>query len=66
MPQPTQEQITQAVLAFVQADTWAESKRVVETQRNLLLADAADRALVSRWTKTMPKQAKDPSHIRSC
>ncbi len=55
MPQPTQEQIIQAVLAFVNAKTWAESKRGVETQRDLLLTDAANRALVSRWTKTMPK-----------
>ena len=42
MPQPTQEQITQAVLAFINADTWAESKQVVETQRDLLLVDVTD------------------------
>ena len=32
----------EAVLAFVSAESWPDSKRIVEEQRDLLLTDAAD------------------------
>jgi tetratricopeptide (TPR) repeat protein len=38
------EETIQAVLQFVTADTWAESKRIVEEQQHLLLTDATDAA----------------------
>ena len=39
---PSQDQTVEAVLAFVNARTWEESKRIVETHVDLLLSDAAD------------------------
>ena len=41
-PRLTPEQIDQAVQAFINAGDWAESKRIVEAQRDLLLTDVAD------------------------
>ena len=40
---PSLEQVAQAVLDFINADTWNEGKRIVEERRDLLLTDAADR-----------------------
>jgi tetratricopeptide (TPR) repeat protein len=39
---PSPEQISEAVLAFINADTWTESQRIVEAQQALLLTDDAD------------------------
>jgi hypothetical protein len=36
------EETSQAVLQFVNAETWTEGKRIVEEQQHLLLTDAAD------------------------
>jgi CHAT domain-containing protein/TPR repeat protein len=38
------EQIIVIILSFVNASTWAESKRIVEKHRNELLSDTADQA----------------------
>jgi hypothetical protein len=47
------ENATEAVLALIRAETWAESKRIVEIQRELLLTDVATHvldALVRQYT----------------
>src|SRR5215217_341006 len=46
MPPSQEQQIAEAVLAFVNAQTWAQSKQIVEDHRDLLLTDAADAILV--------------------
>lgn len=45
MAGPSREQIARAVEAFINAQTWDESKRTVEAQREKLLTDAADQFL---------------------
>ena len=44
---PTQDEIMEAVQAFITAETWADSKQIVETNRDVLLTDAADEVLAS-------------------
>src|SRR6266700_3818058 len=48
MEEPSQNQIAQAVAAFLKAQTWEESKHIVEAQRSTLLTDAADQFLASQ------------------
>ena len=42
MAEPTQDQIAEALEAFINAQTWAERKRIVEAQHDLLLSNDAD------------------------
>jgi tetratricopeptide (TPR) repeat protein len=44
---PSQEQITEAVLAFINARTWADSKQIVEARRDVLLTDAAEQFMAA-------------------
>ena len=44
---PSQEQITEAVQAFINARTWAETKQIVEARRDVLLTDAAERLMTA-------------------
>ncbi len=48
MVKSSQEQIAKAVEDFVNTQTWEEHKRIVETQRDKLLTEEADRILASR------------------
>ncbi|MDX6380977.1 MAG: hypothetical protein QOI57_2001 [Rubrobacteraceae bacterium] len=45
------ESIVEAVLAFANARTWAESKQMVEARRDVLLTDAADGVLANLLTQ---------------
>jgi CHAT domain-containing protein/predicted LPLAT superfamily acyltransferase len=44
---PSQEQLTEAVLAFINAQTWAASKQIVQTRRDVLLTDAAEQLIAA-------------------
>lgn len=41
------EEIKNAVLAFINAETWSESKRIVEQHQDVLLTDVADQVFAS-------------------
>lgn len=45
--EPPRRQISEAVLAFINAPSWDESKRIVEARRDELLTDAADEAFAT-------------------
>ena len=44
---PSQEQLTEAVQAFIIAQTWADSKQIVEARRDVLLTDAAEQLMAT-------------------
>jgi hypothetical protein len=44
---PSQKQITEAVLAFINARTWADCKQIVEARRDILLTDAAEQLMAT-------------------
>src|SRR5215813_9317432 len=44
---PSQEQLTEAVQAFISAQTWADSKQIVEARRDVLLTDAAEQLMAT-------------------
>lgn len=44
------DEVTEAVLAFVFAESWEESERIVEERRGVLLTDAADEELAALIT----------------
>jgi CHAT domain-containing protein/tetratricopeptide (TPR) repeat protein len=56
---PQEAQVIEAVLAFLRAETWPESKRVVQVRREELLSGAADEVL-----GTLIDQADDPDTRR--
>jgi hypothetical protein len=45
--EPDRDQVVDAVLAFINAETWGESQRVVEARRQALLTDTADQVFVA-------------------
>jgi hypothetical protein len=44
---PSQEQITEALLAFINAQTWADSRQIVEARRDVLLTDAVEQFIAT-------------------
>ncbi len=56
--EPSRGQIVEAVLAFVDAESWTESKQIVKTRRDKLLTDAADRVFA-----TLLEQAEDDARV---
>src|SRR5262245_15343776 len=44
---PSQEQLTEAVLAFINARTWTDRKQIVEARRDMLLTDAAEQLMAA-------------------
>lgn len=52
--------VNKAILMFVEAESWIECKQVVQTQRDLLLTDAADQILVG-WIKQSEDNAQATS-----
>jgi CHAT domain-containing protein/tetratricopeptide (TPR) repeat protein len=51
MAEPSRNQIARALGAFLDAQTWEESKRIVEVQRDKLLTDIADQVLADLLEK---------------
>ncbi len=56
------EQLLRALMAFIQADTWAESRRVVE-QHPELLSDEADELLAQRVELARAQGNEDAVHL---
>src|SRR5262249_12308699 len=46
-PQPLHERVIEAVLAFVNAQSWVESKEIVEARRDELLTEAANQVFAA-------------------
>jgi CHAT domain-containing protein len=44
---PSQEQITEAVLAFINARTWTDHKQIIEARHDMLLTDAAEQLMAA-------------------